>query len=272
MDPQHPVFVITGTGVPGQLAANVAYFSFWISGNAAVIRLPGWGLGDLDASYALIEEVLTNRIDPLGAPALVAGHSQGGYHALRFALEHPEYVHTAMRISTPLIGLNATVRAIRRRVNRRVVALPAGKVLARASAPVWDRAEDGVERWLKRLSPGLHSLAFLGEAVQDLRIRMEEAWPRDVRLVSVIGEADRLVGREDGRAWEPSIPDEAMHSKYFLGHSEVGLPPDVNFRWATRSGHLMEVFEIELHKLVVKYSRSHRPDVISPAAETVAAV
>ncbi len=270
MDPQNPSFVITGTGVPGPWAALVAYLPFWLSGRTDPIDIPGWGLGPLEASYVGVERRLLGSIKQSGAPVAIIGHSQGGFHAVRFGLDHPDLVHTVIAISTPFGGLDATVKGIRSRITSRTLRLPAGRVIAKLAGRVWDAAEEPVERWLYKKAPSLHSLAFLGQPVHDLRDAVEQSWGADVRLVLVGGEKDKFVDSEDGTAWDLSIPNPEMLFRYFLGEEDPGYPGIKHWR-ARHSGHLGEMFERQLHKLVMKFSRNHREGEVHPVPLTIVA-
>lgn len=264
MDPQSPSFVITGTGVPGPFAALVAYAPFWFSGGTDAVDIPGWGLGDLDTSYALIEARL-NWLTDISGPAAIIGHSQGGYHAVRYALNNPKRAHTAIAISTPFGGLDATIRRRRRQLTKWTLGKPGGRMIARLGGHVWDSAEERVERFLHSKAPSLHSLAFLGGPLQELRHAVEERWDPTVKLVLIGGQKDKFVDIQDGTVWDLSIPNEEMCHKYYLGQEDPGnLPVGVRHWRSRRSGHLAEVLESELHKLVTKHIKPTHRQTVEP--------
>lgn len=257
MDPQRPSFMITGTGVPGKRAAQLAYGGFWLSVGSDAIRIPRGGIGPLSSTFPQVADELRRRIDAAGCPALVAGHSQGGFDALMFAVKYPAYCHTAMAISTPLGGLEYSIAGMRRDLRRRVVS--AARPLAGMVNPIWHGLEPAVRWAIKSGAPSLHSLAWLGEEVLELRQLIAEGWDPAVRMALVGSLDDRLVrvnptDPANSTAFAMQLPVGEPDRYCLFTGEEPPMNDELHFIKADRGGHLSMVASSALYRLVMRYS------------------
>lgn len=93
-----PLVVVAGTGVDWRLARGA--YSSW---GGHRVGLPGRGLGSLEGTYRHLEERLVRFYNEHGH-FVIAGHSQGALHAIRFALDHPTFLNHAVAVAGPFLG------------------------------------------------------------------------------------------------------------------------------------------------------------------------
>lgn len=275
MDPQRPSFMITGTGVPGKRAAQVAYGGFWMSVGSDAIRIPRGGIGPLNHSFPKVADDIRRRIDRAGCPGLVGGHSQGGFDAVKFGLLYPEYVHSIMTFSTPYGGLAYSIGEMRRGLKRTIGSV--ARPLTGFVNPIWNGLEPAVMRALKASVPSLYSLAYMDRELLELKQMVEQDWSPKVRLAMVGSLDDKLVrvDPEDpagSTAFALSLPD-GEPDRYCLYTTETHpVSDDVHFIKATRGGHLSMVAEKSVYRLVMRYSYPPEVEPESPAGTLPASV
>jgi pimeloyl-ACP methyl ester carboxylesterase len=225
--------VITGTGVPGKLIADLAYLSFRLSmlGHCHVIPIPKWGRGDLDASYCRIEQQLYDLAERYGNLA-VLGHSQGGFYSIEAGLKNPDFVRYAMALSTPFNGI------------RQVTPLFKGPL-----------------HWL---APALSDLVFPSQAVSDLRAEVRRNWPLEVAMRLMVAGGDILVrARRSALNLQPRLGTDLV-KQYFGRRRPAALPADVEFVHCWLQGHLSEILDPRL--LLEVWRNCRHPAAVQSAA------
>lgn len=99
MNTKAETIVVTGTFV-SELGAHLAYRKLARALDADVVTLNRFGFAHTRIS---VEKVI-RRIEAVGAPVNLVGHSQGGLVAAIIEQERPELVATAFALGAPLHG------------------------------------------------------------------------------------------------------------------------------------------------------------------------
>lgn len=166
-----PVAVLAGTSVGRRLAD--AIYTLW---NGKVFALPGRGLGQIEGTYRQLEERLVRWVDRQGEPIVLAGHSQGALHAVRFAVDHPDLVARTVAVGGPFKGSGLAV-------------LKTGCVAGMASDSLW------LER-LRVRTLGMQNLTLVAGS-KDLLVEVGSAhgiWsPHAVKLTVDCGHIGLLI-------------------------------------------------------------------------------
>lgn len=212
-----PLAVLPGTGV-GAFGASVAYAHWMSERNDRLFPLPGRGLQPLDRTYAQLErELLWWGIDS-GRKFAIAGHSQGAYHAVRFALNHPEMVMGVVGVGGPFGGA--------------------------LQPPFVPRLLDKLAQLIVPVSVDFKADS---RVLQLLASHVERSWPVGVELTLVAGHRDHLVRP---RRSAHRLDHKDIRRVYVGPWRPQGLPWGVEFAFAPLAGHTSQIYMPPVLRLI----------------------
>lgn len=212
-----PLAVLPGTGV-GAFGSGVAYRHWVSSPRDRIFPLPGRGLASLDQTYLEVERQLLRWGFETGKRFAIAGHSQGAYHAVRFALNHPSMVLAVVAVGGPFGG---------------------------ALQPPF--VPKSIDRLARSLIPVAADFKQESLALSTLARRVEEAWPADIPLTLVAGHRDQLVRP---RRSAHSLTCDRIRHVYVGPWRPKGLPWGIEHAFAPFAGHTSQIFMPPVVRLV----------------------
>lgn len=211
-----PLAVIPGTGV-GPVVASM--YRPWMSTRGdRIFPLPGRGLDALNRTYEHLEDQLLGWFRETRKRFVLAGHSQGAYHSVRFALCHPNMVAGVVGVGGPF-----------------------GGALQPPFIPSF------VDNLVHQVVPVAADFKKDSYALRNLAQHVENVWPEDVPLTLVAGHRDQLVRP---RRSAHSLQCEPIKLLYVGPWRPTNLPAGVGFAFAPLAGHTSQIFMPPVLRLI----------------------
>ncbi len=222
-----PLAVICGTGVLPPMG-ELAYKPWTIEGVTGTFALTWGGLGHLDATYLALVPQLVNFYHKHGQ-FVVVGHSQGGYHAMRFGVEHPEMVTGVVCMCGAHAGVEKDSWA--------------GSLLH------WMVPHASVEPELRAGSLQTNQLLEV--------VGMQ--WSPYVGLSLVVAGGDALI-LPHRRGHHAMLPEGQHARRIYVGpRRPAHLPPEFEYRWAPVAGHTTVIYTPAIIGLLRSIRQHHHP-------------